>query len=109
MLVSAYALAGFCSGVGGVLGASQLGSAQGDMDPGLLFDVITIVVLGGTSLLSGFGAMWRTVVGWAFIAAVGNAFNILSVNSNYQNLVKGLVLIGALAIDVYVRRLARGS
>jgi ribose/xylose/arabinose/galactoside ABC-type transport system permease subunit len=53
--------------------------------------------------------MWRTVVGWAFIAAIGNAFNILSVNSNYQNLVKGLVLIGALAIDVYVRRLARSG
>ena len=59
--------------------------------------------------LGGYGAMWRTVVGWAFIAAIGNSFNILSVNSNYQSLVKGLVLIGALAIDVYVRRLARSG
>jgi ribose transport system permease protein len=106
---SSFVLSGFCCGLGGILSASQLGSAQYNIDPTILFDVVTMVVLGGTSLLGGFGAMWRTVVGWAFIAAIGNAFNILSVNSNYQNLVKGLVLIGALAIDVYVRRLARSG
>jgi ribose transport system permease protein len=104
---SSFVLCGFCCGLGGILSASQLGSAQYNIDPTILFDVVTMVVLGGTSLLGGFGAMWRTVVGWAFIAAIGNAFSILNVNSNYQNLVKGLVLIGALAIDVYVRRLVR--
>jgi ribose transport system permease protein len=104
---STFVLVGFCSGLAGILSASQLGSAQYNIDPGILFDVVTMVVLGGTSLLGGYGAMWRTVVGWAFIASIGNAFNILNVNSSYQNLVKGLVLIGALAIDVYVRKLAR--
>jgi ribose transport system permease protein len=104
---SSFVLMGFCCGLAGVLSASQLGTAQYNIDPGILFDVVTMVVLGGTSLLGGYGAMWRTVVGWAFIASIGNAFNILNVNSSYQNLVKGLVLIGALAIDVYVRRLAR--
>jgi ribose transport system permease protein len=106
---STFVLVGFCCGLAGILNASQLGTAQYNIDPGILFDVVTMVVLGGTSLLGGYGAMWRTVVGWAFIAAIGNSFNILSVNSNYQSLVKGLVLIGALAIDVYVRRLARAG
>jgi ribose transport system permease protein len=106
---STFVLTGFCCGLAGVLSASQLGTAQYNIDPGILFDVVTMVVLGGTSLLGGFGAMWRTIVGWAFIASIGNAFNILNVNSNYQNLVKGLVLIGALAVDVYVRRLARAG
>ena len=106
---STFVLSGFCCGLAGVLSASQLGTAQYNIDPGILFDVVTMVVLGGTSLLGGYGAMWRTVVGWAFIASIGNAFNILNVNSSYQNLVKGLVLIGALAIDVYVRRLARAG
>ena len=106
---STFVVVGFCCGLGGILSASQLGSAQYNIDPGILFDVVTMVVLGGTSLLGGFGAMWRTVVGWAFIASISNSFNILNVNSNYQNLVKGLVLIGALAIDVYVRRLARSG
>jgi ribose transport system permease protein len=106
---STFVLSGFCCGLAGVLSASQLGSAQYNIDPGILFDVVTMVVLGGTSLLGGYGAMWRTAVGWAFIASIGNAFNILNVNSNYQNLVKGIVLIGALAIDVYVRKLARAG
>jgi len=106
---STFVLAGFCCGVAGVLSASQLGTAQYNIDPGILFDVITMVVLGGTSLLGGYGAMWRTVIGWAFIASIGNSFNILNVNSSYQNLVKGLVLIGALAIDAYTRRLARSG
>jgi ribose transport system permease protein len=106
---STFVLVGFCCGLAGILNASQLGTAQYNIDPGILFDVVTMVVLGGTSLLGGYGAMWRTVVGWAFIAAIGNSFNILSVNSNYQSLVKGFVLIGALAIDVYVRRLARSG
>ncbi len=106
---STFVLVGFCCGLAGILNASQLGTAQYNIDPGILFDVVTMVVLGGTSLLGGYGAMWRTVVGWAFISAIGNSFNILSVNSNYQSLVKGLVLIGALAIDVYVRRLARSG
>jgi ribose transport system permease protein len=106
---STFVLTGFCCGLAGVLSASQLGTAQYNIDPGILFDVVTMVVLGGTSLLGGYGAMWRTVIGWAFIASIGNAFNILNVNSSYQNLVKGLVLIGALAIDVYVRRFARSG
>jgi len=106
---STFVLTGFCCGLGGILSASQLGTAQYNIDPGILFDVVTMVVLGGTSLLGGYGAMWRTAIGWAFIASIGNAFNILNVNSSYQNLVKGLVLIGALAIDVYVRRLARAG
>jgi ribose transport system permease protein len=106
---STFVLAGLCAGLAGVLSASQLGSAQYNSDPSVLFDVVTMVVLGGTSLLGGYGAMWRTVVGWAFIACIGNAFNILNVNSSYQNLVKGIVLIGALAIDVYVRRVTQRS
>ena len=104
---STFVLMGLCCGVAGVLSASQLGTAQYNIDPQILFDVVTMVVLGGTSLLGGYGAMWRTAIGWAFIASIGNSFNILNVNSSYQNLVKGLVLIGALAIDAYARRLAR--
>jgi ribose transport system permease protein len=107
VLVSTYTIAGFCSGVGGVLGASQLGSAQGDMDAGLLFDAITIVVLGGTSLGGGYGAMWRTAVGLAILATLNNGFNLLNLDPNYQDMFKGAILIGALSLDSYARRLAR--
>jgi ribose transport system permease protein len=105
-IVSTFVISGFCAGVAGVISASQLGSAQGNLDPSILFDVITIVILGGTSLAGGFGAMWRTAVGLAIIASVANAFNLLDVNPNYQAIAKGTILVGALALESYGRRLA---
>jgi ribose transport system permease protein len=103
---STYAFTGLCAGVAGVIAASQLGAAQADFDPELLFDVITIVVLGGTSLTGGFGAMWRTAVGIAIIATLTNGFNLLDFDPNSQDIFKGGILIGALALDSYARRLA---
>lgn len=104
---STYAFTGLCAGFGGMIAASQLGAGQADFDPDMLFDVITIVVLGGTSLTGGFGAMWRTAVGIAIIATLTNGFNLLDLDPNYQDIFKGGILIGALALDSYARRLAR--
>lgn len=105
---STYAFTGVCAGVAGVIAASQLGAAQADFDPDMLFDVITIVVLGGTSLTGGYGAMWRTAVGIAIIATLSNGFNLLDLDPNFQEIFKGVILIGALTLDSYARRLARG-
>jgi ribose transport system permease protein len=68
--------------------------------------VITIVVVGGTSLAGGFGSMWRTAVGLGIVATISNAFSVADVNPNYQDIVKGSIIVGALALDVYARRLA---
>jgi ribose transport system permease protein len=108
-IASTFVLAGFCAGVAGAITSSQLGSAQGNLDPTILFDVITIVILGGTSLTGGAGAMWRTAVGLAIIASLSNAFNLLDIDPNYQALAKGGMLIAALALDSYGRKLSRRS
>jgi ribose transport system permease protein len=106
---STFAISGLCAGVAGALSSSLLGSAQANLDPSILFDVITIVILGGTSLTGGFGAMWRTAVGLAIIATIANAFNLLNVDPNYQAIAKGTILVVALALDSYGRRLAATS
>lgn len=106
---STFAISGLCAGIAGAVSSSQLGSAQANLDPSILFDVITIVILGGTSLAGGFGAMWRTAVGLAIIATIANAFNLLDVNPNYQAIAKGTILVLALALDSYGRRLAASS
>jgi ribose transport system permease protein len=103
---STYVLSGLSMGVAGVITASQLSSAQADINPDIVFDVITIVVVGGTSLAGGAGSMWRTAVGLAIIATISNAFSLADVNPSYQDIVKGCIIIGALAIDAYARRLA---
>ena len=83
-----YIFSGFTMGVAGILAASQLSSAQAQMEPTIVFDVIAIVVLGGTSLAGGFGAIWRTAVGLAIIATISNGFTLLGLNPFYQGIVK---------------------
>jgi ribose transport system permease protein len=106
---STYVFSGFCMGVAGCITASQLNSAQANIDPNIVFDVITIVVVGGTSLAGGFGSMWRTAVGLGIIATLSNGFNLADVNPFYQDIVKGAIIVGALALDVFARRIAGRS
>jgi ribose transport system permease protein len=101
-----YIFSGFSMGVAGMLAASQLSSAQAQMEPTIVFDVFAIVVLGGTSLGGGFGAIWRTAVGLAIIATISNGFTLLGVNPFYQNIVKGSVIILAVALEGSARRVA---
>jgi ribose transport system permease protein len=107
VVASTYVLSGLCVGVAGCITASQLSSAQANIDPNIVFDVITVVVVGGTSLAGGFGAMWRTAVGLGIIATISNGFNLANFNPFYQNIVKGSIIVGALGLDVWARRLAR--
>jgi ribose transport system permease protein len=103
---STYVLSGLSMGVAGIITASQLNSAQANINPNIVFDVITIVIVGGTSLAGGFGSMWRTAVGLGIIATVSNGITLANINPFYQDIVKGCIIIGALALDVYARRLA---
>jgi ribose transport system permease protein len=105
-VASTYVLSGLGMGIAGIIAASQLSSAQADISPDIVFDVITIVVVGGTSLSGGFGSMWRTAVGLGIVATISNAFSLADVNPNYEDIVKGCIIVGALAVDVYSRRLA---
>jgi ribose transport system permease protein len=103
---STYVLSGLSMGIAGIITASQLNSAQANINPDIVFDVITIVVVGGTSLAGGIGSMWRTAVGLGIIATISNAFSLADINPSYQDIVKGCIIIGALAIDVFARRVA---
>ena len=86
---------------------AQLG--QANLDPVIIFDVLTIVVVGGTSLAGGFGSMWRTVVGLGIIATISNGFVLLDIDVFYQDIIKGSIIVGALALDVLARRVATRS
>jgi ribose transport system permease protein len=101
-----YVLLGVATGLAGYISASQLSSAQANMDPNILFDVFTIVIVGGTPLGGGAGAVWRTVVGIIIIAAITNGFVLLDINPFYQNIIKGLIIVVALIVDTGLRRSA---
>ncbi len=105
ILGSTYALLGALAGLAGYISASQLSSAQANMDPNILFDVLTIVIVGGTPLGGGIGSIWRTVVGLILIATISNGFVLLDISPSYQSIIKGSLIVGALALDSFLKRL----
>jgi ribose transport system permease protein len=106
IIASTYVVSGLCMGLAGGLAASQLNTAQARMEPTIVYDVIAAVVIGGTSLSGGVGSMWRTAVGLAIIATISNGFTLLGLNPLHQGIVKGLIIILALAIDGWTSRLS---
>jgi ribose transport system permease protein len=105
VVASTYILLGAGVGLAGFISASQLNSAQANLDPRILFDVLTIVIVGGTSLGGGVGSIWRTVVGLAIIATITNGFVLLDISPFYQDVIKGLIIVGALILDSTLRRI----
>ena len=99
-----YALSGFAAGIAGVLAASRTSSAQADLGTGLELAAIAAAVVGGTSILGGEGAVWRGVLGVLTLAVIGNGFDLLGINTTYQQLVQGILILLAVAVDQLVRR-----
>jgi ribose transport system permease protein len=101
-----YAISGFCAGLAGVLISSRIGSAQasGVDNYSLVFLAIAAIVVGGTSISGGEGAVWRTILGILLLAMIGNGFNLLNVDPNYQEIIRGSIIIGAVAIDTWSKR-----
>jgi ribose transport system permease protein len=96
---STFVLSGFAAALAGILATSRVMTAQASDDYTLIFVVITAVVVGGTSISGGEGAMWRTVLGVFFIAFVGNGFDLLGADPIYQRIIRGAIILGAVWID----------
>ena len=101
---STYALVGVLSALGGMIIASRLSIGQADIAGTMSLDAIAIVIIGGTSLFGGSGAVWRTAVGLLLLAVLTNIFDALALDSNFQSLIKGVIVIGAVALDAFSRR-----
>jgi ribose transport system permease protein len=98
-----FLISGVFSVVGGMLVASQSGVGQADAVGTVTLDAIAVVVIGGTSLLGGEGAMWRTVVGLFILGTINNLFSSMALPVATQSIAKGSILIVAVAVDVLVR------
>ena len=103
VLIWAFTLAGLSAGLAGSLNTARTLTAQASDDFGLIFTVIAAVVVGGTSIAGGSGAIWRTVVGVFFIALLGNGFNLNGVDPIVQRIVQGLVILAAVGADAWSR------
>ncbi|MFE7243150.1 ABC transporter permease [Streptomyces sp. NPDC057580] len=99
-----YLLTGLLATLAGMIDASRLGVGQADIGGTVALDAIAVVVIGGTSLLGGEGAIWRTVVGLLILATLTNMFYSLNVSQNWQLIAKGVIVVAAVAMDGLLRR-----
>lgn len=101
-----YTMAGLLSGLGGLVVASRLNSAQPTAGVGLELDVIAAVVIGGASLSGGRGNVLATLVGALIIGVLRNGLNLLNVTSFWQQVVIGAVIAAAVLADTLSGRKA---
>lgn len=107
--ISVFAISGLCSAAAGMVLASRAGSAQPAMATGLELTAIAAVVIGGTSIMGGAGAVWRTAVGVLILTVIANGFNLMGWDTTYQQVVTGALILIAVAGDsLLVRRIRKG-
>lgn len=94
-----YTLAGALSATAGTIVISRLNSAQPNAGMGYELDSIAAVVIGGTSLSGGRGSILGTVIGCLIIGVLNNGLVLLDVSPNWQQVVKGAVILLAVAVD----------
>jgi ribose transport system permease protein len=95
----AFVLSGLAVGLTGLLLASQTGQGSGNAATGLEFSAVTAVVLGGASLAGGRGSIFGTILGVLVIGVVNNGIVLLGIESFWQDVVRGTLLIVAVAVD----------
>jgi ribose transport system permease protein len=94
-----FLLSGICVALAALINVSQLSAASTNAGNGLELSVITAVVLGGASLAGGRGAIVGTLFGLLVIAVLNNGLTLLNVNSFWQDVARGTLLILAVSFD----------
>lgn len=97
-------ISGVCAALAGLVLASRAGSAQASLGTGLELTAIAAVVVGGTSISGGEGAIWRGVAGVAILQLLSNGFNLLGWDTTYQQLITGALILFAVSVDQVLRR-----
>jgi D-xylose transport system permease protein len=108
--VLVFGISGATAGIGGIIFASQVNSVALTFPPGnLLLNAIASAVIGGVSLFGGRGEVRGALLGAVLIGTLQNGLNTLSVSNGWIYIVTGLVLLGAVTLDTFARRLQARS
>ncbi|MGN6467770.1 MAG: ABC transporter permease [Rhizobiaceae bacterium] len=105
ILAAVMVISAVCSGVSGMLGVAYFGSAQQNEFDGYLLDAIAAVVVGGTSLFGGRGGIGNTIIGLLILGVLNNGLDHINIDSFLKILIRGIILLVALIINVYVQNL----
>lgn len=101
--ISVYMVSGFLAAFTAIIYTSRLSSGVPSLGAGFEMDAITAAVIGGASLAGGQGHIWGTMIGAVIIGILNNALNLLNINSYFQDIVKGVVVLLAVLFDFFIQ------
>ena len=99
--LTVFIIMGFFAACAGILSSARTFSGQFNVGEGAEMDAISAVVLGGTSMTGGVGYLSGTIIGCIVIGVLNNGMNILGIDSSWQYVVKGVVVLIAVFIDYF--------
>ncbi|HEV7254123.1 MAG TPA: ABC transporter permease [Mesorhizobium sp.] len=103
VLVATYAISGLTAAITGILLTARIGSGQSTLGGTFVLESIAAAVVGGVSLLGGSGRAERVLLGALFLSLVSNSMNLMRIDSKFQTLVLGAVLLAALCFELLLR------
>src|ERR1700683_3336083 len=106
IVIITFVITGAACGLAGLIDASTTGqgSASNVLGQNLALSAIAGVALGGTSIFGGIGSVWRTIVGVLMLGMINNGFDLLGIADFWQDIVRGLLIIGAVAVGSIIER-----
>lgn len=101
LTVMVYTFCGFCAATAALIMVGRTNASQPGAGSSYSFDCMTAACLGGVSIAGGEGKISGTVIGVIILGILDNGLVLMSVNTNWQSVIKGLILLAAVAIDCY--------
>lgn len=99
IICSVYVISGVLAALAGIITSGRVTSGVTSTGDGYETNAIAMVVIGGTSLAGGRGRLWGTIIGILLLQCLTNGLDMLGVNTYYQMIIKGFVVIGAVMLD----------
>ena len=103
-IVGVFTLMGLMAGAAGIVLTARVGSATSDAGRMMELDAIAAAVIGGTSLLGGQGTVWGALLGALVMASLDNGMSLMNTEAFWQPIIKGSILVAAVAVDMLGRR-----
>ncbi|MGI6580369.1 MAG: D-allose ABC transporter permease [Saccharofermentanales bacterium] len=94
-----FIISGICAGIGGLIITAKTGAAEPLAGSGYETFAIAAAVIGGTSFFGGKGKVWNVVIGGLIIGLINNGLNMMRVDTFYQQVVMGVLIISAVTMD----------
>jgi len=99
-----YVIMGVLYGIGGTVLIARLGNSTPTAGLLLELDAVAAAVIGGVSMAGGVGTMFGTIIGVLILASIDNVMSLMNVSSHLQMVIKGIILMSAVSMDIYVNR-----